>query len=270
MPGAGPSVEGEGWKVARHPKHGRRRKPYLTDNVDLGREFRKHYLRGLKRLLRQGKLRIGGVPEFLNDPDQRDQWLSSLAETDWNVFIEGPPKGKSDPANVIKYLAGYLTGGPISDRRILRADDEEVWFWARPKKSSSRRGGMHKPEPYRLGGCQFMQRWTMHILPKGFTRSRCYGGYHGSHRKAYLSRCRPLLRLQADKVPEQQAEPEEDSDSSQERMCPHCESKMLLIQSEPRPSWRQIFERDIYLSGIYSPQHSIGLGRSPPVKEQET
>jgi hypothetical protein len=274
VPGAGPTIEGEGWKVARHPKHRRRRKPYLTDNVELGRAFRKHYARDLKRLLRQGKLQIGGSVEFLNDPAKRDQWLSNLEQTDWNVFIEGPPKGKSDPANVVKYLAGYLTGGPISDRRIIRADDDEVWFWARPKRkstsSSGRRRGMNKSEPYRLSSIQFMRRWAIHILPKGFTRSRCYGGYHGSKREAYLHRCRQLLSTLPDEVPAQKAEPDEDSDSSQERTCPHCESKMELIKSEHRPSWRKIFEREIYVSDVYCPQHHVGVGRSPPVKEHET
>jgi putative transposase len=161
VPGAGPTIEGGGWKVVRHPKHRRRRKPYLTDNVELGRAFRKHCARGLKRLLHQGKLKIGGSVEFLNDLDQRDDWLDQLEAIDWNVFIEGPPNGKSDPANVVKYLAGYLTGGPISDQRIIRADDDEVRFWARPKKSmssSGRRRGMNKSEPYRLSGLQFMRR----------------------------------------------------------------------------------------------------------------
>jgi len=266
VPGAGPAIEGDNWKVARHPKHRRRRKPYLTDNVELGRAFRKHYVRGLRRLLRQGKLQIGGSVEFLNDLAEREKWLSKLEQTDWNVFIEGPPQGKSDPANVVKYLASYLTGGPISDRRIIRADEDEVWFWARPKKkrssSSNRRRGMNKPEPYRLRGLQFMQRWTLHILPKGFTRSRCYGGYHGSKREAYLQHCRQLLSIAPDEDVTQQVEPDEEADSLPERTCPHCKSKMTSINYVRRPSWRQIFERDIYRSDVYSPQHHLDHGRS--------
>ncbi len=109
VPGAGPSLDGESWQVARHPKHRRRKKPYLTDNVELGRAFRQHYLHGLKKLFRQGKLKIGGKVDFLNDPVQRDKWLLGLEQTDWNVFVQGPPNGRSDPANVVKYLASYLT-----------------------------------------------------------------------------------------------------------------------------------------------------------------
>jgi len=272
VPGAGPAIEGDDWKVARHPKHRRRQKPYLTDNIELGRAFRKHYVRGVRRLLRQGELQIGGSVEFLNDPAKRDQWLSNLEQSDWNVFVEGPPKGKSDPANVVKYLASYLTGGPISDRRIIRADEDEVWFRARPKKkrsSDSGRRGMNRAQPYRLSGLQFMLAWTMHILPKGFTRSRSYGGYHGSKREAYLQHCRQLLGQTADEEVAQQAEPDDEPESPQERTCPQCKSKLVSVHYVRRPSWRQIFERDIYLTNIYSPQHHLGSGRSPPMRGRE-
>ena len=95
--------------------------------------------------------------------------------------------------NVVKYLASYLTGGSISDRRLISADENEVVFWARPKRSKQRPNGMNRQVPYWLSRHQFMQRWTMHILPKGFTRSRCYGGYHGAQRTEYLNHCRQML-----------------------------------------------------------------------------
>ena len=87
----------------------------------------------------------------------------------------------------------YMTGGPLSDRRLIGSDEKEVWFWARPKRSTKPRQGMNSPEPFRLSGSQLMQRWTLHILPKGFTRSRQYGGYHGTKRAKYIAQCRELL-----------------------------------------------------------------------------
>jgi hypothetical protein len=219
-------------------------------------------------MLRKGNLKVGGSVEFLNDPVQRAAWFKQFEATDWNVFIQGPPRGKSDPAQVVKYLAGYLTGGPISSSRLISADEDEVHFWARPKRSpgQSKRNGMHKPRPYRLSGHQFMQRWSLHILPKGFTRSRCYGGYHGSKRRAYLERCKQLLGLsdQIDDNNTAASESTETSDRESHRKCPHCDAPLILIHSERRPSWREIFEREIYRQNIYSPQHHIGIGRSPP------
>ncbi|MGB5734184.1 MAG: hypothetical protein WBM40_07075, partial [Thiohalocapsa sp.] len=97
--------------------------------------------------------------------------------------------------------------------------------------------------------------------------SRCYGGYHGSKRTVYLDQCRDLLGAVDDgsaERPESEAPPE--LDASCDLKCPHCESDLQLIQYERRPSWRKIFEQEIYRSDdIYSPQHHLGSGRSPPI-----
>jgi hypothetical protein len=118
-----------------------------------------------------------------------------------------------------------------------------------------------------------MQRWSLHILPKGFTRSRCYGGYHGSKRSDYVQQCRELL-AQAHDADESHADDSEPAAelpaaaSETHRKCPHCNASLILILSERRPSWREIFEREIYRQPIYSPQHHIGIGRSPPATTQ--
>ena len=78
---------------------------------------------------------------------------------------EGPPHAHSDPEQVIKYLARYLTGGPISDRRILAHQDGQVVFSARSK---SKKAG-NAPRQVTMSGIEFTRCWAMHILPKGFT-----------------------------------------------------------------------------------------------------
>ena len=176
-----------------------------------------------------------------------------MTESDWNVFIEGPPDGESDPADVLKYLAGYLTGGPISDRRIVRDEQDRVTFWARSKNKAA--GNPSRPFP--LPGKEFVRRWSMHILPKGYTRTRCYGGYHGTKRQAYRNRCRALL-----------APPSSQPIPSPERIepilptCPRCLIPMYCIENHRRPSWKEVFDRRIYQEpAIYSPMlHSLGNG----------
>ena len=99
----------------------------------------------------------------------------------------------------------------------------------------------------------------MHILPQGYTRSRCFGGYHGSKRKAYLHRCRELLSIASPPPP---PSPERIEPSLPK--CPRCEIKMYCIQKEQRPSWKEVFERRIYAApSIYSPQHHCRY-RGPP------
>lgn len=223
-------------------------------------------MKALRRMLRKGKLKISGSVAFLQDEKQRKEFLDQLESIDWNVFIQGPPKEKSDPANVVKYLAGYMTGGPISDHRVISADHDEVWIQARPKQSPKKKRGMNAPRPYRLSARQFMQCWTLHVLPRSFTRSRACGGYHGSKRQAYLAQCRELLPAQQATEPDPAADalPPNDTPESGQRRCPGCDGDLAKLQSESRPSWRTVFDKVIYRIDDCLPVHQLSVARAPP------
>jgi hypothetical protein len=174
--------------------------------------------------VRKGKLRLEDEWSKLQDPETLEAWLDEITATDWNVFIEGPPNGKSEPTDVLKYLARYMTGGPISDRRLISNEEGVVTFWARSKD----KGNGNKSEPYPLRGTEFVRRWVMHILPKGYTRSRAYGGYHGTKRVEYLERCRNLLGITND----------EPATRSKTRKLPHQRvlvAKLPWCASSPNP-----------------------------------
>lgn len=257
VPGGGPSLDGQRWINSRHPTQPRREKPFLVDNVELGRKFREHYVDGLRRLVRKGELHLEGEWFHLQDPTRLEAWLDELTSTDWNVFIEGPPHGESRPSDVLKYLARYMSGGPISDRRLISDEEGVVKFLARSKD----KGQKKRSEPFPLKGTEFVRRWTMHILPKGYTRSRAYGGYHGVKRADYLDCCRELLGISGDDVVDPGDQP--DAQEHPEPICPHCETAMQCIDRQSRPSWKKIFERSIYADpSIYSPMHHI-LSRTP-------
>ena len=234
------------------------------DNVQLGQCFREQFVDGLQRLVLQGKLRLDGEWFRLQDPTQREEWIDELTATDWNVFVEGPPHGKSRPTDVLKYLARYMTGGPISDRRLISDEDGVVRFWARSKDKA----GGNPSEPFPLKGTEFVRRWTMHILPKGYTRSRAYGGYHGTKRGEYLARCRELLGIAVDDLAS--TDDRQDAQEASGPTCPHCDITMQCIRQQSRPSWKKIFERAIYAeSGIYSPMHHIrsNVPNAHPIEE---
>ena len=200
-------------------------------------------------------MRLEGDWAKLRDPQQLEAWLDEVTESDWNVFIEGPPHGKSRPVQVLKYLARYLTGGPISDGRIIRDENDRVFFWARSKNKSAG----NPSREFDLRGKEFVRRWSMHILPKGYTRSRCFGGYHSSKRGDYLLRCRELLSTVSLPAP-----PASDRSEPSPPTCPRCELVMCCILKQPRPSWKEVFERRIYASpSIYSPMHHYDTRGSP-------
>ncbi len=76
----------------------------------------------------------------------------------------------------IEYFQVVFT---IPDRRLLELKDGRVYFWARSKDKSGR------PVRESLPTLEFIRCWTLHILPKGFTKSRCYGGWSNTRRQAY-------------------------------------------------------------------------------------
>ena len=95
----------------------------------------------------------------------------------------------------------------------------------------------------RTAGC-----WTLHILPKGFTKSRCYGGWSNTRRQAYQQQCerlQPLPPSTAVDLPEP-SPPVLESPLDEMLKCPHCKTAMVLESDTRRPSWRELF---------YGPDH---------------
>jgi len=207
----------------------------LVDNTELGRRFRDSYLRGVRRLIQAGMLEI-------DDPAELITILAEVQACDWVVYIQPPPKDTSDPADVLKYLARYMTGGPISDQRLIEVKDGRVYFWARSSDKSGRQ------VPASLPTLEFIRCWTLHILPKGFTKARCYGGWSNTRRQAYQQQCerlQPIPSSAATDLPDA-SPPVLESPPDETVKCPHCQTEMVLESHTRRPSWRELF---------YGPDH---------------
>jgi hypothetical protein len=171
--------------------------------------------------------------------------LADVATQDWVVFIQPPPQAASDPADVLKYLARYLTGGPISDRRLIEVKDGRVFFLARSQDKSGRQVRVSLPT------LEFIRCWTLHILPKGFTKSRCFGGWSNTRRQAYQQQCerlQPSPASLAAELPEPSLRAPEPP-PEETLKCPYCQTEMVLESHTPRPSWRELF---------YGPEHPRG------------
>jgi len=233
VPGGGPSLQHAGeWKNAEPPPDRPWITKWLVNEATLKSVFRDTFLRDLKRLHRRGELHLTGDWNHLSEADAFHEWLRPLEDVTWVVHIESPPE-HSTPQNVVKYLARYLTGGPISDRRLVSHENGFVTLSARRgTKTGGDRGDVI---PVRLRGEEFVRRWSLHILPKGFVKSRRYGGWSNRHRQSYQQRCAELLPAVA---PVEDDEPSADSEVGE--VCPQCGESMLVIDSSERPSWRTV------------------------------
>ncbi len=252
VPGGGPSLTGDRrWIRSRRPLVKRCDGKYLCDSEELKSKFRDNFLAGLRRLHASGKLNLNGDWEFLQDKAAFDDWLKPMESITWAAYIEPPPIENCPPEQMAKYLARYLTGGPISDRRIVSHQDGFVTFLARVGKTT---GGSDEVEPITLRGTEFVRRWSLHILPKGYTKTRRFGGYWNCRCEAYLAECRELLATAGVESAASASEstvssllPPDSSDSSTP-CCPKCKLKMRWIGFEEKQSWR------ILMSGPHRPQ----------------
>jgi len=68
----------------------------------------------------------------------------------------------------LRYLAPYVFKVAISNSRIIKVEDDKVWF--RYKKPHS-----HRWRTMALDTMEFMRRFLQHVLPTGFMKVRYYG-----------------------------------------------------------------------------------------------
>jgi hypothetical protein len=251
VPGNGPSIDGTKWINCRMTKGTRSEpsQPFLVDNKELGREFRDLFLKQLTKKIEQGII----IPE---DAAQTAATIKELSAIDWALFIQRPPKKDCGGELVLKYLTRYMTGGPISSKRIIEERDGRIFFWVRNKDKS---GGQEK---FSLPCVTFVQQWCLHILPKEFTRSRFFGGWSNTKRKSYkatVSRLLETRRLEATIAPMAESTPPV-KEEKPKRNCPCCEGELVVARQVERPKWRELF---------YGPAHPwwyewTSLGKRPP------
>ncbi len=252
VPGEGPAVDGSTWKVATPPpESGNSQGYHLVQADQLKSAFRKRAIARLQWLRKHGKLKFGGKFQSLRSDQNWEAFIEKLESKTWVAYIQPPPSETSRASEVVNYLTRYLTGGPISDHRIVSADEQSVTFMAREGK---RVGGERKQVPITLSICEFMKRWCLHILPEQLTRTRYFGGWSNNRSVKYMARCEEILRqlgrIEADDEADELANDNglslpETSEDEAGLSCPHCGSTALELLSEtPKPSWREVFWRE--------------------------
>ena len=247
VPGGGPSQSADRWKQAEAPEGAPHSDGhYLVDAISLREAFRRHALMHLRRLRRQGKLKLGGKFAVLRDDAAWEAFCEQLAAVDWVSFIQPPPTARCSAEQVVRYLTRYLTGGPISDGRVVAADGKEVIFMAR---EGTRTGGEREQIPVTLSTTEFIRRWCEHIQPDQLTKTRYFGGWSGQRRTAYLARCQRLLGQAGAAAEDDGLSSASDrftgEASADESLphCPHCaEPALRFLRESAKPSWGVVLD----------------------------
>jgi hypothetical protein len=169
VPGGGLSADGK-WIACRAGF-------FLPVRI-LSRVFRGKFIDLLKRAWRAGELR------GIENDSSFARLIDASVRHDWVVYAKPPFGG---PEQVLKYLARYTHRIAISNRRLISMNDQTITFRWKDYAHHNR------PRSMTLDGAEFLRRFLMHAVPRGFMRIRHFGLLANRVRAANLSICRQLI-----------------------------------------------------------------------------
>jgi hypothetical protein len=139
----------------------------------------------LKNAFATNKLLFVGQSACLANPVAFKLLINALRKKPWIVYAKKP---FGSPAHVLDYLGRYTHRVALSNDRILSAHNGKVTFSYRDRKDQNRKKTMT------LDAHEFIRRFLLHVIPKGFVRVRHFG-FLANRSKGLLSKCRQLLDL---------------------------------------------------------------------------
>jgi Putative transposase len=217
VPGGGVSLDGTRWV---------RCKPgFLLPVRVLSRLFRRLFLAGLAGAHAAGRLTFFGEIEGLYRREAFAAHLAPLKRKNWFVYAKPPFSG---PQAVLAYLARYTHRVAIANSRLIALDQRGVTF----RYKDYRRNGQARYRTMTLAADEFIRRFLLHVLPKGFHRIRHYGLLASAGCKANIARARELMAAPMPTVDPQPANDTADPDAvtSQRPLCPCCGGRMITVE----------------------------------------
>ena len=215
VPGGGLAMDGSRW-ISCKPNF------FLPVRV-LSKLFRRLMLANLVAAHEGGRLQFFGTHAHLADAKAFAAFLASLRKTRWFVYSKRPFAG---PKAVLAYLSRYTHRVAISNRRLIALDERCVTF----KVKDYRIEGPGRYTTMTLDVGEFIRRFLIHVLPRGFHRIRHYGLFASSNRAETISAARELLGL-APCVAEQAVETDPAAAQPLDNPCPCCGGRMFVIET---------------------------------------
>jgi hypothetical protein len=184
---------------------------YLYPVHQLSATFKGKFMDGIIRYLRKAGIY-----------SQYHGMLDRMYKKPWVIFCE---PSLASPRHVFAYLGQYIHRVAISNQRILKISDDGVCFRLKDYNDNC------KNKILTLSGVEFLRRFCLHILPKGFVKIRYYGIYASRNRVAIMNKTRKM----AIRIPESIAESIKRLTGKDVCLCPACKAgHMSLIETLPR------------------------------------
>ncbi len=180
--------------------------------------FRGKFVAGLRKAFAQGKLRFHGRFAGLDNERPFQAFVRTLYRTPWVVEVRPPFSG---PGKALEYLSRYTHRVAISNRRLVAFEHDQVTFRWR----DSAHGNQQRLLTLSLD--EFLRRFLLHVLPRGFHRIRYYGFLTNSQRGDLLPLCRRLI---ARVHPSRRITLPDEDPVQAGWQCPHCGGRLRLVE----------------------------------------
>jgi hypothetical protein len=151
--------------------------------------------------------------------------LAPLKRKKWFVYTKPPFAG---PEAVLAYLARYTHRVAIANSRLIALDERGVTF----RYKDYRRNGQVRYRTMTLSADEFIRRFLLHVLPKGFHRIRHYGLLASAGCKANIARAKELMATPMPHVEPPAAQDAADPDLATDHRppCPCCGGRMIIVE----------------------------------------
>ncbi len=175
IPGGAMKEDGSGWQPCKNA--------YLFNVEALSLAFRGKFLDYMTKAYQDGQLEFPGISAPFEKPERFKQLKNSLYSKKWVVHVQKPIKR---PEYVLEYLGRYTHRIAISNQRIVSLKDGMVTFKYKNRETKQTRYTT-------ITAVEFIRRFLLHALPKGFVRIRHFGFLSNRNKADNIKKIRKLL-----------------------------------------------------------------------------
>jgi hypothetical protein len=210
IPSGGLSPHGQRWI---HPRYN-----FFLPVVVLRRVFRGKFVDGLKRRFQQHQLTFAGSLRPLQKEKAFLAFLRPLHRQEWVVYAKPPFGG---PHHVLGYLGRYTHRVAITNHRLVAFQNNQVAFRWKDYAHGNKKRIMTLSAP------EFLRRFLLHLLPRGFVRIRSFGFLANRRRGKLLPLC---LRLTQQDPQPHLSLPVSSTAKPAVFRCPRCATPMIVAE----------------------------------------
>jgi hypothetical protein len=187
----------------------------------LSEVFRGKFIEGLQQAHASGQLRFHGRLQDWSQPRLFRSLIRQLSALRWVVYCKPPFGG---PEQVLRYLGAYTHRVAISNHRLVSFQNDDVTFRWRDSAHRNKRRILTLPVD------EFLRRFLLHVLPRGFVRLRHFGFLASRRRGQLLPRCEQLLAGAASTADCAAVYSHERKDRPSLWVCPLCGGTMVVVE----------------------------------------